>query len=284
MWTAALTRTLATFTMNCAADDDAFSDADCFHSSAMTKPVIGLVGCSASGKSTVSAALADLLGEPMGQSTADGGAPAGRLSVISSDDHYKPLEACPRFDLDAINWSGGSVPPAFDSRGDADLNHPNAVNWVAVTNAIDAAIAAAARDAADGQQTLVLLEGLLLFGVGAEATRQRVDQWYVLDAPLDDAVAQEVLWRRKWKRSGHFGKPSYAARGVGPMDYASYWNGYVVPRWVEHGLSRIGPVMEECGDGAVLTMLDCRRSPQALAATILERSRALTTGPIRATK
>ena len=116
-----------------------------------------------------------------------------RVSVVSCDDFYKPLDACPRFEHGEVRWPSGIMPPAFESRGNADLNHPSAIDWAAVAVALDAAVdAAAAHDAADGQRTLVMLEGLLLFGVGAEAVRRVVCQWFVLDDHPEDAAVQEV--------------------------------------------------------------------------------------------
>ena len=57
----------------------------------------------------------------------------------------------------------------------------------------------------------------------------------------DDPAKQEVLWRRKWTRSGHLGKKSYKERGVTADEYAAYW-GYVSARWREHGLDRVEAV------------------------------------------
>ena len=82
-------------------------------------PVVGLVGCSASGKSTLCAEL-----------------PAA--AVIAADDFYKPRDSCPRFDLAAdIRWPAG-VPGAFQARGNADLNHPDSVDWAACADAFRA--------------------------------------------------------------------------------------------------------------------------------------------------
>ena len=103
-------------------------------------PVLGLVGCSASGKSTLCAEL-----------------PAA--AVVAADDFYKPRDACPRFDLAAdIRWPGG-VPDAFQVRGNADLNHPDSVDWAACADAVDAAVEKIV-DAGGGG--VVVVEGLLL--------------------------------------------------------------------------------------------------------------------------
>ena len=182
-------------------------------------PVLGLVGCSASGKSTLCAEL-----------------PAA--AVIASDDFYKPRDACPRFDLAAdIRWPAG-VPDAFQARGNADLNHPDSVDWVACADAVDAAVEKIV-DAGGGG--VVVVEGLLLLGSGAERVRDRCAQLVLLDDGYDDPAKQEVLWRRKWTRSGHLGKESYKARGVTADEYEAYW-GYVSARWKEHGLDRVEAV------------------------------------------
>lgn len=245
--------------------------------------VVGLVGCSAAGKSTLCDAVAKLLRRRMmathlssgalalavaaavvaGSKSAPRGLAAAaliagaaaaaarvsrnghhRLSLVNCDDYYLPLELCPRFDLSGeIAWPGGAVPEAFAARGNADLNDPAAVDWTGVASAVDRAVlAAAAADAADGRRTLVVLEGLLLLGAGAEAARRRVQRWILLDAPPNDAAAQAELWRRKYTRSGHLGKKSYQERGVSADAYAAYWNDYVARRWREHGLDRLGTV------------------------------------------
>ena len=180
-------------------------------------PVLGLVGCSASGKSTLCAEL-----------------PAA--AVIASDDFYKPRDACPRFDLAAdIRWPAG-VPDAFQARGNADLNHPDSVDWVACADAVDAAVEKIV-DAGGGG--IVVVEGLLLLGAGAERVRDRCAQLVLLDDGYDDPAKQEVLWRRKWTRSGHLGKQSYKERGVTADEYAAYWGDYVSARWKEYGLDRV---------------------------------------------
>ncbi len=182
-------------------------------------PVVGLVGCSASGKSTLCAEL------PRDAAAA----------VVAADDFYKPRDACPRFDLAAdIRWPGG-VPDAFRERGNADLNHPDSVDWAACADAVDASVEAVV-DAGGGG--VVIVEGLLLLGAGAERVRDRCAQLVLLDDGYDDPAKQEVLWRRKWTRSGHLGKTSYQQRGVTADEYEAYW-GYVAARWKEHGLDRV---------------------------------------------
>ena len=180
-------------------------------------PVLGLVGCSASGKSTLCAELS-------------------AAAVVAADDFYLPRDACPRFDLAAdIRWPAG-VPDAFQERGNADLNHPDSVDWAACADAVDAAVDKVV-DA--GGAGVVVVEGLLLLGAGAERVRDRCAQLVLLDDGYDDPAKQKVLWRRKWTRSGHLGKKSYEERGVTAEEYAAYWGDYVSAAWKEHGLDRV---------------------------------------------
>ena len=110
------------------------------------------------------------------------------------------------------------------------------MGWCA--DAVDAAVEAVV-DAGGGG--VVIVEGLLLLGAGAERVRDRCAQLVLLDDGYDDPAKQEVLWRRKWTRSGHLGKESYKARGVTADEYEAYW-GYVSARWKEHGLDRVEAV------------------------------------------
>ena len=134
-----------------------------------------------------------------------------------------------------VRWPSGEVPAAFRSRGGADLNHPDSVDWTACADAVDAAVDAVVDSGGGG---FVIMEGLLLLGAGAERVRDRCAQLALLDDGYDDPAKQEVLWRRKWTRSGHLGKESYKARGVTADEYEAYW-GYVSARWKEHGLDRV---------------------------------------------
>ena len=107
--------------------------------------------------------------------------------------------------LTSPRTSGGQagVPDAFQARGNADLNHPDSVDWAACADAVDAAVEKIV-DAGGGG--VVIVEGLLLLGAGAERVRDRCAQLVLLDDGYDDPAKQEVLWRRKWTRSGHLGK------------------------------------------------------------------------------
>ena len=176
--------------------------------------VVGLCGCTASGKSTLLSRLQQVVA----------------TTVVSCDDFYLPPVQCPRFDLNGLPWAGGTPPEAFLKRGNADTNVPAAVDWSRVIEALDAA-----------QQHMpppsVVVDGLLLFGdhPGARQVLSLCDHTVVL---WTDERASLELCQRKYTRA-HLGKPSYQERGVAPDDYAAYWEGYVWPAWLEHGASRI---------------------------------------------
>ena len=90
-----------------------------------------------------------------------------------------------------------------------------------------------------GGAGVVVVEGLLLLGSGAERVRDRCAQLVLLDDGYDDPAKQEVLWRRKWTRTGHLAKTSYQQRGVTADEFAAYWGDCVSARWKEHGLDRV---------------------------------------------
>ena len=219
--------------------------------------VVGVVGCSASGKSTVVTAL----GERIASKDC-------LVRVVACDDFYRPFDQCPSFDLATeVPWPGGVVPDAFKARGNADLNVPAAVNWLKVLRKVHelqleaeeavAASAAATQSAKKGQQkeeeksgaaelaavrtrTVIIVEGLLLLGddEGAALVRSEVDHFAVLSSSPDPGPQRE-LWTRKLHRA-HLGKASYASQGVTEAQYQAYWEGYIEPRWREHGASRVG--------------------------------------------
>jgi uridine kinase len=179
--------------------------------------IIGIVGCSASGKSTLVSALRRA-------------APYIRSAptVVTCDDSYKAKASCPVVDLDALPWprDGGRTPDAFAKRGSADMNHPDAIEWSRVEAEIQRADVSAD----------VVVEGLLLCAdhEGAAAVRRLCDLFVVIAVAPEDTSAQEAMWRRKWRRE-HLGKRSYRERGVLADEYRCYWEHYVWPRWMEHG-------------------------------------------------
>lgn len=181
--------------------------------------IVGLSGCTGAGKSTLAIGLQQHI----------------PLTVVACDDFFLPKEQCPRFDLVSLPWADGVVPSAFEKRGDADTNVPEAVDWDGVLNAVDEAASLAA--AAEVPST-VLVDGLLLFGdhPGARQVLQRCDHCAVLTAADDSAKV--ALAARKYTRA-HLGKPSYQQRGVSEAEYGVYFDHYVWPAWVTHGASRV---------------------------------------------
>ena len=74
--------------------------------------VVGVVGCSGSGKSSLCTALADALGG----------------EVVNGDDFFRPDEILDALDLSELPWPGGSVPPALANKK-TDNNLPSAIDW-----------------------------------------------------------------------------------------------------------------------------------------------------------
>lgn len=180
--------------------------------------VVGLSGCTATGKSTLLLALQE----------------ATPVTIISCDDFYKPKADCPVFDLDGLPWPSGSTPAAFSARGNADLNVPESVQWDLVYGAVEAAAAETSDDSGT-----VVVDSMLLFGEhpGAARVRELCDQTCVLWCESGQDALDE-LRRRKYTRSAHLGKPSYEQRGVSAADYQVYFEQYVWPSWLKHGASR----------------------------------------------
>ena len=212
--------------------------------------ILGIVGPSASGKSSVVAALHRALG--------------ARISVVACDDSYKPAARCPVVDLHALPWPLGRTPDAFVRRGCADMNHPDAIEWRDV--AANLFRADAQSDAGD---CVVIVEGLLLASdhSGAARVRELCDVFVVLGVPPDDAAAQEACWRRKWTRE-HLGKQSYRTRGVDAADYRCYWERYVWPRWIEHGAE--STAMTEIATATSTLQLRATDAPAQSVARLVE--------------
>ena len=53
-----------------------------------------------------------------------------------------------------------------------------------------------------------------------------------------DDTEKPVLMMRKYRRSGHFGKPSYEARGITIEEYTRYWDQCVIDRFQKYGTHR----------------------------------------------
>ena len=52
---------------------------------------------------------------------------------------------------------------------------------------------------------------------------------------VETAAQAEQLMQRKYTRSGHLGKPSYAERGVSELEYRRYWTDCAFGRFLEYG-------------------------------------------------
>ena len=181
--------------------------------------IVALVGPSASGKSTLAEALAA----------------RAKVRVLSVDDHYRTDGLRPTFDMEALPWPGGAVPPAFAARGNADTNQPDAIQWDAAHAELQESLPAAA-EAGEA----IVLDGMPLLADHAGAARLRemcAGRCIVLEAV--DAAAVGTLRQRKYTRSDHLGKRSYAERGVSEEEYGVWWDHFVWPRWVEHGAGRV---------------------------------------------
>mmetsp|Transcript_43878 Transcript_43878/g.94504 ORF Transcript_43878/g.94504 Transcript_43878/m.94504 type:complete len:225 (-) Transcript_43878:31-705(-) len=208
--------------------------------------VLGMVGCTAAGKSTICHSLQSKLNHCL---------------MVCTDDHYLPLDSCPRFDLDALPWPSG-IPEAFKKRGNADLNHPKSVHWAKVHHDVQAAI----RTAELRGDSVVILEGLLLCADddGARSAAALCDGWVLLAPGESSKENQEVLWRRKYTRS-HLGNQSYKDRGVTEAEYQTYWDSYVWPRWLEHGFMRRPPKRS--------VVVDCLADSEIVAASVWKATR-----------
>ena len=184
--------------------------------------VVGLCGCSAVGKSTLVANV-----QQFAKSTA----------YICCDDYYLPKSDCPTFELSQLPWPSGSTPSIFSERGNHDLNSPAALDWRRLCDDIGSLKSSSDSGATDA----ILVDGLLLFSShqGARELLSLCDHTAVIWVDEEDEPTITEIFNRKFRRSNHLGKPSYSERGVTVEEYTAYFYGYVWPRWVEHGSSRV---------------------------------------------
>ena len=220
--------------------------------------VIGLVGASATGKSS--------LVEALSLHTS--------ISCVSCDHHYKPKDQCPVFDLSKLPWPEDYMPEAFKARGNHDLNHPAAVDWEGVVNAIDEAKRERKKRKTEFERIndkdtdtteVIVVEGLLLLAddPGAARLRENIDK-YVLLSYNDDKLSRQALWQRKYKRSGHLsGHLSYAERGVSEAAYEVYFEGAVESAWQRHGgearIAKCKIGLDDSDTSCTLLRLNCHR-------------------------
>jgi len=157
----------------------------------MAVRVVGVMGCTGTGKSCVSAELASLL----------------EADVVEGDKCFLPPHECPWLDLTHI-WPKEQIPEALASKK-ADTNHPDALDWVKFDEMI-----ASAREVAEVQRRkAVIIDSFLL--QCREVVRRHITDVVFLD---DSNMHPGELARRKWER-GHLGKKSYKERGVSFEDY-----------------------------------------------------------------
>jgi len=204
--------------------------------------VIGVVGCTGTGKSTLCDALEKQLKER-----------ERVVCVIHTDDYFREEEGCPTLDLESLNWAGGTVPDALSSKT-RDTNCPEAVEW-------DGVRAAVSQAAATAGQGVVLVEGFLVLCDGP--VREMLDAVVMLEFKGGRDAEEEVI-RRKWTRR-HLGKLSYEERGVSFADYCVYWDGYVHLRFTEYAAKGTPP------PGKPVVSLDALLPPPELAVQVQQR-------------
>ena len=110
-----------------------------------------------------------------------------------------------------------------------DTNIPESVDWAAAEAHIRDTITAATSTGTE----IVIVEGFLLFSQPQLVAL--LDRAVYLT--VDDAE-KSVVMMRKYRRSGHFGKPSYEARGITVEEYTRYWDECVIDRFHKYGRRR----------------------------------------------
>lgn len=182
--------------------------------------VVGLAGCTASGKSTLCEAIV----------ARQGG--AHEVAVVTLDEFWAKKEDIP---LLPKEWLAAH--PTMAKLKIHDTNVPAAIDWVAAEARVREVIATATV----AGTPMVIIEGFLLFSQPA------------LVALLDKAVYltvadsdKQTLMMRKFTRD-HLGKKSYQARGVSMQEYAVYFEECVIDRFEAHGKARpVGTVDLPC--------------------------------------
>ena len=216
--------------------------------------VVGVFGCTGSGKSTICEALAAKVGPDA-------------TEIIHGDAFFLPPHLCPPLSLDSLPWvSDRGIPEAL-ARKKNDTNHPGAIDWVAFEGKVGESIASAAQRGV----RLLLVDSHLLLQGGEAMLRQFGHFIFVDDSSLSGTFSpsslcfattplavvpcsfkrmtvwkrilifvrgggfqEEELLMRKWARA-HLGKPSYQERGVSQDDYRVYFSGYVRPAFLKYG-------------------------------------------------
>ena len=110
--------------------------------------VVGVFGCTGSGKSTICEALAAKVGPDA-------------TEIIHGDAFFLPPHLCPPLSLDSLPWVGDRGVPEALARKKNDTNHPGAIDWVAFEAKVGESIASAAQR---GVRLLLVDSHLLLQG------------------------------------------------------------------------------------------------------------------------
>ena len=184
------------------------------HGSATRTPrplVVGLAGCTASGKSTLCDAIVQRQ------------AP-GSVAIVTLDDFWLEENRLPMLPEDWLVRN-----PSMARLKKHDTNVPESVNWPAAEEHIRNAIASAN----SAGTRIVLIEGFLLFS--QPQLIAMLDRAIYLT--VDDSE-KHVLMMRKYRRTGHFGKPSYESRGISVEEYTRYWNECVIDRFHKYDTRR----------------------------------------------
>ncbi|EKX31179.1 hypothetical protein GUITHDRAFT_122616 [Guillardia theta CCMP2712] len=200
----------------------------------MAVRIVGVVGCTGTGKSCLSEELAKLLG----------------AEVVEGDKCFLPAHQCPRLDLTHL-WPDEGVPQALASKRE-DTNHPDALDW----SKLEKEISAGRRAAEEQQRQAVIVDSFLL--QCRDIVRRHLTDIVYLD---DSNMLPGELARRKWERS-HLGKRSYKEKGVSFEEYKLYFNEYVYKRYLEFGRP---------SDLTDVIVLDCTKEPKQNALIALQR-------------
>ena len=207
----------------------------------MSLTVIGVIGCTGSGKSTLCDKITELVD----------------CRVVRGDDYLLSKERCPPLDLSDLPWPDGTIPDAFVSKRH-DTNCPGCVDWPAFETAVETAIVEESIQLSGNR--LLLVESFLLLHSPAILAR--------LHHVISIEIREEqwpCLARRKWERR-HLGTASYQERGVSFDAYSVYWTHYVVRRFRECAAGDPARLAEAA---VAVLIVDSAAPPEANARSVL---------------
>jgi uridine kinase len=168
----------------------------------MKRPyIIGITGCSASGKTSFVHRLRDIFSK-------------NDLSVISQDNYYKPLDFQPR---DSEGHPHFDLPESIDMvRFQNDLNSIKSGQQVSYLEYTFNNKDAEPKTIVVDPSPIIIMEGLFIFH--NEEIRNNLDLKIYIDS------TEEVMWERRLKRD-------QAERGL-EADWLVYqWNNHVLPSY-----------------------------------------------------